>query len=263
MNQRGFTLIEALVVVVITLLIVLGLYQLLEENERVFRSQQEIAAMNSQVRSAMEVIVRTVRAAGNNKTAFRPAPRIYIAESNRLRVLSDLPRDSHDPSDLDGDGDVCNDNDGNNYAILDCDGSGIAGDGDNENENVDGRLNDPYEDALFFLDGNQLKLRQFSSEPGLETGDPPDRPAISIDPDPPEESDELLAENVVELTFQYFIDSSTEIPMSGSPAEVDPGDLNDIKIVRVKLVAQTAHPERPGGRHYTVELTSDAELRNP
>ena len=260
--DRGFTLIELLVSIVLGLLVLLGLYQLLDQNQKVFRAQQQMTIMNNQVRSAMEAIVRTLRSAGSNPTALSGAPMIYTAEQNLVRVIADLPKDSHDPLDDDGDSNVCGDSNQYSFDITDCGGSGTPGDEDDENENGDDRLNDPFEDVTFLLSGTNLILRQFSTTPGLETGSPPDIDPISIDPNPPPESDEVIAENILELTFQYLVDSSTPITMSGTPPQVPLTDLTLIQIVRVKIVAQTNDRDRSSGRFHTIELTSDVELRN-
>lgn len=262
MNQRGVSLIELLVVMIIGVLILIGLYQILEQNQKVFRAQQQITVANNQTRAAMEIMIRSIRSAGANRRSFSPAHSIYTAEQDRIRILSDLPQDFHDPADADGDGITCNDPDGSTFAIMECDGSGVPGDGNNENENGDGRINDPGEDVTYFLNGNQLISRQFSDDPGLETGNSPTNEPVSIDPNPPLSSDQLLAENIVDLTFQYFLDSNTPITLTGSPPSVPDSSLGSIKIVRVTIVTRTGDKDKVGGNYHTIQLTSDAELRN-
>jgi len=261
-NQKGVSLIELLVVMIIGVLILIGLYQVLEQNQKVFRVQQQITVANNQTRAAMEIMIRTIRSAGSNRMSFSPAHSIYTAEQNRIRILLDLPHDFHDPTDTDSDGITCNDPDGSTFAIMDCDGSGVPGDADNENENGDDRINDSGEDVTFFLNGDQLISRQFSDSPGLETGNSPTNDPISIDPDPPAPSDQLLAENIMELTFQYFLDSSTPIALTGSPLQVPDSSLGSIKIVRITIVTRTGDKDKVGGSYHTIQLTSDAELRN-
>ncbi|MCI0415518.1 hypothetical protein L0222_22315 [bacterium] len=262
--QSGYTLVEVLVLIVLGLMVIVGLYQILDQHAKVHKAQQEITVMNHQVRAAMETVVRTIRSAGSNKPALERVPRVYIAEENRIRLISDLPQDFHDPADLDGDGFTCDDTDGDTFSITDCDASGTAGDGNNENENADGLLNDEYEDVAFFLDNNQLILRQFSDDPGLETAPSGNffRPPISITPDPPALSDDVLAQDVLELSFRYFVDSNTELTMSGSPSAVADSDLHNIKLVQIKMIGRTRNRDLSGGRFHTIELTSNVELRN-
>ena len=270
-NQRGFTFVELLVTMVLGLIVLLGLYQMLDQNQKVFRAQQQMTIMNNQVRSAMEAIVRTIRSAGANNVALSSAPMIYAAQENLVRVLADLPKDVHDPLDDDGDGNTCNDSNNYSFDITNCVGGGVNGDEDDENENGDDRLNDPFEDVTFFLSpvgdpncptGQRcLVLMQFSSTPGLETGGG-GISAISIDPDPPAESEEVIAENILELTFEYLQDSQTPITLTGTPLAVAVADLGSIQIIRVKIVAQTNDRDRSTGRFHTIELTSDVDLRN-
>ena len=258
-TQRGFTLIELLVSIVVGLLVVMGLYQLLDQNQKVFRAQQQMTIMNNQVRSSMEAIVRTIRSAGSNSVALQGAPMIYAAQDSLIRVLADLPKDAHSD---DGAGTItCNVPNNYSFDITNCEGGGGAGDEDDENENGDDRLNDPYEDVTFFLSGTDLILRQFSTNPGLETGGG-GISAISINPDPPGQSDQVIAENILDLTFQYMADSNTFLTMAGSPLTLPVADLGSIQIVRIKIVAQTNDRDRSTGRFHTIELTSDVDLRN-
>jgi prepilin-type N-terminal cleavage/methylation domain-containing protein len=256
-DQRGFTLVELLVSIVLGLLVLLGLYQLLDQNQKVFRAQQQMTIMNNQVRSSMEAIVRAIRSAGSNSVALQGAPMVYTAQDSLIRVLADLPKDKHTD---DGLGNItCNVANNYSFDITDCEGGG--GIGDDENENGDERLNDAYEDVTFFLSGNHIILRQFSSNPGLETGGG-GIDAISIDPDPPSMTDQVIAENILDLTFEYMADSNTFLTMSGSPLALPVSDLSSIQIVRIKIVAQTNDRDRSTGRFHTIELTSDVDLRN-
>ncbi len=261
--ENGYTVVELLVLIVLGSLVMIGLYQILDQHTKVHKAQQEITVMNHQVRAAMETVVRTIRSAGSNKRALQRVPRVYIAEENRIRLISDLPQDHHDPADLDSDGLTCSDTDGDTFSVTDCDASGTAGDGNDENENGDGLLNDDYEDVAFLLDNNQIILRQFSDDPGLESA-PANfyRPPISIAPDPPGLSDEILAQDILELTFRYFIDSNTELTMSGSPAAVADSNLHNIKLVKIKMIGRTRNRDLSGGRFHTIELASNVELRN-
>jgi prepilin-type N-terminal cleavage/methylation domain-containing protein len=256
-KQKGFTLIELLVSIVLGLLVLLGLYQLLDQNQKVFRAQQQMTIMNNQVRSSMEAIIRAIRSAGSNSDALQGAPMIYAAREDLIRVLSDLPKDAHSD---DGLGTVtCDVPNDYSFDITDCVGGG--GLGDDENENGDSRLNDPYEDVTFFLAGTNLILRQFSASPGLETGGG-GIDAIAIAPDPPGQSDQVIAENILDLTFQYMADSNTFLTMAGSPLTLPVADLGSIQIVRIKIVAQTNDRDRSSGRFHTIELTTDVDLRN-
>ena len=243
-NQKGYSLIEMLVSMAIGVIILIGLYNLLDQNTKVYRTQQQINTMTGQVRSAMDDIVRTIRSAGNNRRALKMAPAIYIAEADAIRVLSDLPQDYN------GDGDT-----------VDITSPGTA---DDENENGDLLLNDPDEDVMFFLSGNQLIRRSFSKDPPVETGDGVDLPGLDPDPDPlpPDESDVILADNILNISFQYYTASPGEIDDNELTTPVDPANLNLIQMVRIRIVAQTEDRSRQSGRFHTIDLQSEVELRN-
>jgi prepilin-type N-terminal cleavage/methylation domain-containing protein len=243
-NHKGYGLIELIVSMAIGLIILVGLYDLLDQNQKVYRTQQEINTMTYQVRAAMDNMVRTIRSAGNNRRALRLAPAVYIGEADRIRILADLPQDYN------GDGD--------SFDIT------SPGTGDDENENGDLRLNDADEDITFFLDGTQLIRRNFSDDPPVESGDGGDLVGLDPDPDPlpPDESDVVLADNILSLTFQYYTAPPGETNANELTTPIDPANLNQIQIVRIRIVARTEDRSRQSGRFHTIDLQSEVELRN-
>ena len=244
MNQKGYSLIEMMVSMVIGVIIMIGLYDVLDENQKVYRAQQQVNTMTAQVRSAMDIMARTIRSAGNNRRALKLAPSVYIADTNVIRVLSDMPQDYN------GDGDT--------YDIT------SPGTGDDENENGDQQLNDPDEDVTFFLDGNQLIKRNFSDDPPVESGDGANLPGIDPDPNPlpPDESDVILADNILELTFRYYTTPPGETNAGELATPVLAANLNQVQIVRIRIVAQTENRDRQTGRFNTIDLQTEVDLRN-
>ncbi|MCI0448049.1 prepilin-type N-terminal cleavage/methylation domain-containing protein [bacterium] len=248
MNQKGYSLIEMMVSMVIGVIIMIGLYDVLDENQKVYRAQQQINTMTAQVRSAMDVMARTIRSAGNNRRALKTAPCVYIAEADRIRILSDLPQDYN------GDGDT--------FDYL-----ASPGTGDDENENGDQQINDLDEDVTFFLNGNQITKRNFSDDPPVETGDGVSLPGIDPDPNPlpPDEGDiddVILADNILELSFRYFTAPPGETNANELATPVIPANLNQIQIVRIRIVAQTQNRDRQTGLFHTIDLQTEVDLRN-
>lgn len=243
-NQKGYSLIEMLVSLTIGVVILLGLYDALDKNQKVYRTQQQINVMTGQVRSAMDVMARTIRSAGNNRRALKMAPAIYTADTNLVRVLSDLPQDYN------GDGDT--------YDIT------SPGTGDDENENGDQQINDADEDVTFLLDGNQVIKKNFSDDPPVESGDGGSLPGIDPDPNPlpPDESDIILADNILELSFRYYTAPPGETNANELIAPIDPANLNQIQIVRIRIVAQTESRDRESGLFHTIDLQTEVDLRN-
>jgi prepilin-type N-terminal cleavage/methylation domain-containing protein len=244
LNQKGYSLIEMLVSMAIGVMILVGLYDVLDRNQKIYRTQQQINTMTGQVRSAMDTMARTIRSAGNNRRALTTAPPIYIADEAEIRILSDLPQDYN------GDGDM-----------VDITSPGT---GDDENENGDQRINDDKEDITFLLDGNQIIQRSFSDDPPVESGDGASLPGIEPDPDPlpPDESDVILSDNILELSFRYFTASPGETNDNELATPIDPVNLNQIQIVRIRIVAQTQDRNRETGRFHTIDLQTEVELRN-
>lgn len=244
MNQKGYSLIEMMISMAVGVVILLGLYDVLDKNQKVYRAQQQVNTMTSQVRSAMDIMARTIRSAGNNRRALRLAPAVYVADTDVIRILSDLPQDYN------GDGDT--------FDITN------PGTGDDENENGDQQLNDPDEDITFFLDNNQIIKRNFSDDPPVESGDGVNLPGIDPDPNPlpPGESDVILADNILELSFRYYTAPPGETNAFELATPVAAANLNQIQIVRIRIVAQTENRDRQTGLFNTIDLQTEVDLRN-
>ena len=256
----------------------LGLYKILEENQKIFNGQQQIANLDHENRSAMEIIVRSIRQAGSGKKSLKGAPKLYRAELNKLRILSDLPNDVH------GSGPWTNaDTPGPNGSTFDVadgpdsDSPAIAGNADDEDENGDRTLNDYDEDVTFMLSPDpctappcRLIKREFSdTDPyPLEVGDPANNvPAVPVPTGAanyPAPFDEVIADNILDLSFQYFVDSTQPLDWEtgSNPGSIARDDLNRIRIVRVTLVGRSNNTDRATGKYHTIQLSVDVDVRN-
>lgn len=147
--RSGFTIVEVLVAMVAGLLVLGGIYQLLSQNQRVYKAQSELAETQQLVRTAMDIMSRDIRQAGadQSRSIFAGAPSdntygVPYKGSDAISVMMDLPRDSN------GDGDT--------YDIIDLDGDGIINYGDTtrrgEDEMGDGVVGDngPDEWVTYF-----------------------------------------------------------------------------------------------------------------
>lgn len=240
-GQLGFSLIEALVVVLLTVIILIGLYDLMDTNQKIYNVQQDVSTMNLRTRTAVLQMVTAIRTAGsNNLNAQKLAgnPFIAIAEANRIRVVEDLPRDTGNGASPPGapDGDTFDLNDFSSPANGSAD--------DNENENADGFINDPNEDVTFSLSGTDLVRTQFLDNSYCPGTCPPT-------------AADILVNDIENLTFEYF--SSTD---SVLPSPVMGNELFNIKLVRVTVNAKTHSLDRPSGQPHRLELKSDVFLRN-
>jgi prepilin-type N-terminal cleavage/methylation domain-containing protein len=242
MMTRGFSLIEVVVVLLLTSVIVIALYDLFDTNVKIFAIQQQVTTMNLRTRTAMEQIVTAIRTAGsNNLNAINLGgqPFIALAETNTIRVVSDLPLDANA--------------DGDTFDRLDTNTDTDFAD-DNEDENADGYINDSREDLTFWLDGSELIATDYLDDAYC----PNQTPGCSLCPGTcPAATDEVLATDIDSLTFEYFTTTATQIA-----APVTGNDLYNIKMVRVTIDARTKHNNRLTGRPHTLQLKSDIFLRN-
>jgi hypothetical protein len=102
----------------------------------------------------------------------------------------------------------------------------------------------------------------------LETGDPGNGiPAVTVPVGAaayPASSNEVLADNILSLTFQYFSDSTHAInwKAGSSPPRLDNVDLPKVTIVRVTLVGQSKTRDLATRRFHTMQLSADVDVRN-
>lgn len=276
MNEKGFTLIEMLVVVLISVIVLIGLYQVLEQNQRIFNAQQQITTLDNEMRSTLETVIKSIRTAGSGKKALKGAPMIYRAEQNKLRLLTDLPKDVHGTTTW-----VDSTNPGPNGSSFDIadgpDADTTVGNGDDENENGDLILNDYDEDITFMLSPDPcaappcklIKRENSDHDPyPLETGDAANGiPAVAVPTGAaayPNETDEVLADNILSLTFAYYVDSTTVLDWKSgtNPPRLSNDDLLKVGLIRVTITGQSKVRDLATKRYHTMQLSADVDVRN-
>jgi prepilin-type N-terminal cleavage/methylation domain-containing protein len=87
-GKRGFSLIELLVALVIMSVVSLAIYGVFSVSSRTYTTQSVTAGVQQSVRSAMEVMLQDIRAAGLDPTASGNFG-IELAEAAKLRFTSD------------------------------------------------------------------------------------------------------------------------------------------------------------------------------
>ena len=70
LNKKGVTLIELLIVLVISGIVIGGIYKVFIAQTRAYTVQDQVAEVQQDVRGAMEIIVRDVRMAGFQTSSF-------------------------------------------------------------------------------------------------------------------------------------------------------------------------------------------------
>ena len=224
--QRGFTLVELIVVIGIFTIVMAAIYSVFVRSNRVYISQEEVVAAQQEARSALEILGREIRMAGliaaDNQSggfdmitaaawAANPDSAIEIATvdvANRTTTLAFK-------SDLDDDGNT----DAVRYVYYHSDHITAS------------RQNTLYRETLTWSGGAWA--------------------------DPSGVGEQLFLENIQSLTLTY--------QMADGTTNTAPANLEDIRGVVINLVAQTAHAVEPyeGGKSVrTRQLISNIQIRN-
>ena len=147
-NENGFTLVELLVAMAISVIVMASIGYVYYTQQKSYVAQEQISAMQQNLRAAMYYMEREIRMAGFDPTQSN-TPGIQTASPNTMRFTLDITDDT-DTGPPDGDtGDA---NEDITYSLADNDG-----DGDNDLER-NGNLIAENIDALDFVyldaDGN-------------------------------------------------------------------------------------------------------------
>ena len=104
LRKTGFSLIELLAGILISAVILAGLYSVYFSQHQAFSAQEQIAEMNQNIRGVVDLMTREIRLAGY-KTSTSTFNGIATATSDSIRILADLNQD----------GDVTDDNEDITY----------------------------------------------------------------------------------------------------------------------------------------------------
>ena len=121
-KERGFTLIELLVVVALAGIVMAGIYSTYASQQKSYITQDQVAAMQQNLRAAMYYMGREIRMAGCDPTGDANA-RILNAGSATFSITLDIT-DNAGTGDPDGDTSDANEN--ITYLLYDPDGDGIT-----------------------------------------------------------------------------------------------------------------------------------------
>jgi type IV pilus assembly protein PilW len=119
-RDKGFTLIELLVVMVISGVVMAGIYQVYYTQQRSYMVQEQVAAMQQNLRAAMFFMSREIRMAGCDPTG-KASVGITSISSGSMSFTMDIRGKTAD-DDADGYADDPNEN--ITYGLYDGDGDG-------------------------------------------------------------------------------------------------------------------------------------------
>jgi len=91
-KKNGFTLIELMAGILISAIILAGLYSVFFSQQKAFSAQEQVAEMNQNLRAALDLMTREIRLAGY-KTWTSSFDGIATATSDSIRILADLNQD--------------------------------------------------------------------------------------------------------------------------------------------------------------------------
>lgn len=144
-SNQGFTLTELLVAMVISGVVATGIYSTFYSQQKSYMTQEQVAAMQQNLRGAMHILGRDIRMAGYNPTGSAPTG-IQTAVANSIRFTMDIDNDLGTGS---PDGDTGDPKEDITYALVDMDGDG---DMDLVRNDVNGGGNHPVAENIDALD---------------------------------------------------------------------------------------------------------------
>lgn len=149
LNTQGFTMVELLVAMVVSLLAIGAIYSTFLNQFKSYQVQEEVAAMQQNIRAAMFYMQREIRMAGCDPTGLAGAG-ITAASPTSISFTEDVWDGNPGGS---PDGDTDDNNEVIMYNLDDSDGDGVVDELDRNNQTVAQNI-----DALNFVyldaDGN-------------------------------------------------------------------------------------------------------------
>lgn len=88
-NAHGFTLIELLIAMTISAFVMAGIYTIFKNQQNSYLVQDEVTAMQQNVRAGVYYMVSEIRMAGYNPGGVVPPPRITAATNNTIAFERD------------------------------------------------------------------------------------------------------------------------------------------------------------------------------
>lgn len=91
-RDTGFSIVELMIAILVSLILLAGIYSVFTSQQIAFSRQERIAEMNQSIRAVMDLMSREVRLAGY-KTSTAVFNGIATAQPSTIRLLADLNQD--------------------------------------------------------------------------------------------------------------------------------------------------------------------------
>jgi len=93
-QEKGFTLVELMVVVALSTIIIVAIYSAYIIQQRTYYSQDQVIEMQQNIRAGLDMMTREIRMAGYDPTeSNNPAISITAASNNSITFTMDLDED--------------------------------------------------------------------------------------------------------------------------------------------------------------------------
>lgn len=125
-SDDGFTIVELLVVLILAALVTAAIYKTFPAQQKAVISQEQVTAMQQEVRAAMNIMEREIAMAGYNpRRSSACGSWILVAGRNEMKFARDDTGGECDGIDNDGDGKADKDDEANEKTYPDgkCDGN--------------------------------------------------------------------------------------------------------------------------------------------
>jgi len=223
-NEAGFTLVELMIVLVVTGLIMTAVVSIFTAQSRSYSQLDDVANIQQDLRGALIILPAEIRQAGCDPEKSG-TPKILEATGNRFRFTMDIRGNAVNPNS--GDGDVCDAGEYIGYELT----------ADTNNDGI--------------VDNGGAPWTRTGSL-GRQIGNACTNVFGGFDP---------LADNIEALEFNYLIDddNNESTPLVST---LTPSNLNQIRAVQVSILARAANPAQ-GFFNTSTYTTASGVVWNP
>ena len=193
-NNKGFTLFELMVALIILAVVTVVAYSTFANQNRSYRLQDEVVEMQQNLRAAMTYMTREIRMARSNPLSVLGLTSFVVADTNTLQFTMDTGGGLTDDADNDDDGLI---------------------DEADEEDFPDGSIDDADENITYALYDFGVPAPDGDTDIGRNTGG----------------GNQPLAENIDALNFVYLDANGNVLPTPVSPANLSMIRTVEITIV--------------------------------